>query len=112
MLKSIILPAAAALLLGAVAVAPAPASAHWASATAAANQENAQAASDVVQVQRRFRGHWRGGGWRGAHWRGGGWRRGFWLGAPFIAAAPFAYASPRCGWVWSPRRARNVWRCW
>jgi hypothetical protein len=135
MLKPWILSGVAALAFGAVLTLPQPASASWAAA-AAANQTAAESLSDVIQVQR-FRGggaRWHGGGWRGAHWGGGGrwhggwrgahWRGGHWGGsgiwwgaaiaAPFIWGAPYAWAAApqRCGWVWSPRRVRNVWRCW
>jgi hypothetical protein len=117
MLKPWILSGVAALAFGAVLALPQSASANW-SGAAAANLANAEGLSEVVDVRWRGRGvHWRGG--RGVHWRGGHWRGGgIWWGAPLIAApllwgAPYAFAAPqRCGWVWSPRRVRNVWRCW
>lgn len=119
MLKTLILTGVAALFFGTVLVLPQPASANWAAA-AAANQATAQGLSDVIEVQRRVHVSV-GPRWHGARWGGWGprWHGGAWWGAPVVAApfvwgAPYAWAAApqRCGWVWSPRRARNVWRCW
>lgn len=101
MTNRMLLSAAAALLFGAMAFAPEPAAAHWAGAPASATHASQAELSDVVNVHRRGRRHYYGYyGW----------------GAPF--AYPYypyyhrPYAGRRCGWVWSPRHYRHVWRCW
>ena len=102
MLNRFVLPAAAAALLGAAALAPVPASAHWASAHTSITHGNAQSVSDVVPVHRRDRRR--------------GWSRHHWRIAPYYYApysyAPYAYAPRRCGYVWIHRLYRHIWRCW
>jgi len=101
MIKRLLLSlAAGAAIFGAAALIPASASASMAGAAASINL-NAQNVSDVVQVQHRHRHH----GHRHHHHRHGHWNRGFHF-------APYAFAPRRCGYVWSPRLYRHVYRCW
>ena len=99
MLKRLLLPAAAGVAIyGAAALVPAPASAHW-----AGTHQTAQGASDVIQVQRAHRNR----GWHGhrnhhRHWH---------YARPYHYA-PYAFAPRRCGYVWSPRYHRHIYRCW
>lgn len=104
MMKRILLSlAAGAALFGATALIPAAAGAASLAGGAASINLNAQNVSDVVQVQHRPR-HRRHGHWRHHH-RFWGWGPGFY--------APYAWAPPRrCGYVWSPRLYRHVYRCW
>jgi hypothetical protein len=97
MLNRFVLPAAAAALVGAAALAPTPASAYWASTPASVTHGNAQSVSDVVPVHRRDRRR--------------SWVRHHWRIAPYYYA-PYVYAPRRCGYVWDYRLYRNVWRCW
>lgn len=101
MIKRLVLAAAAALTLGAFVAAPAPAQAASIATPAGAAQLNVQAASDVVQVRRRWRRH------RGHHH---GWRHHRRWRAPHFAYR--YYARPRCGYVVRPHRGRVVYRCW
>ncbi len=102
MIRKLLLPlAAGAAILGGAALAPAPASAHWASTPASFTHAGAQHVSDVVEVQRRVRRHHRR--WTRPHWP----RR---YVRPYVR--PYAYYPRRCGYVWSPRLYRHVYRCW
>ncbi len=96
MLRSALLIAATATLFVA-ATAASPAAAHWAAAPAAATHAGQATLSDVTDV--RWRRHHR------HHWR---W------GAPYGYGYHFyrPYRPHRCGYVWSPRHYRYVWRCW
>lgn len=97
MIKRLMIPAAAALIFGAVSAIPQPAAANYISGAATATQSNAQTVSDVVEVRRRSRHH--------GH-RHRGW-------APYAYYyAPRAYYAPVCGYKWNHRRHRMVWRCW
>jgi hypothetical protein len=98
MIKRILLSAAAAALFVA-AFAINPAAAYWAGAPAAATQTSQADLSGATNV------HWR--------WHGGyPW---YW-GPPRVYGYPYHFYRPhhprRCGWVWSPRLYRHVWRCW
>ena len=104
MLKRLLMPAAAALIFGAVSAIPQPAAAAtFISGAATATQSNAQTVSDVVEVRRRGRHH-------RAHrhhrrWRGPSFSYGRYY-------APRAYYARRCGYVVRPHRGRVVYRCW
>lgn len=101
MIKRLMIPAAAALVFGAVAATPQPAAANYISGAATATQSNAQIVSDVIEVRRRGRHR--------SHRRHYGHRH---RGYSFGYYAPRAYYAPRCGYTWSWRRHRNIWRCW
>ena len=104
MLKRLLMPAAAALIFGAVSAIPQPAAAAtFISGAATATQSNAQTVSDVVEVRRRGR-HYR------AHRHHRRWRAPSYSFGHYYA--PRAYYAPRCGYTWNPRRHRQVWRCW
>jgi hypothetical protein len=93
MIKRILLSAAAAVLFSA-ALATNPAAAHWAGTPAAATQANQAELADATNA------HWR---WHGYY----PWYRYYY---PYHVYRP--YPPRRCGWVWSPRLYRHVWRCW
>lgn len=101
MIKRLMIPAAAALVFGAVAATPQPAAATYISGAATATQSNAQTVSDVVEVRRRGRHR--------SHRRHYGHRH---RGYSFGYYAPRAYYAPRCGYVVRPHRGRVVYRCW
>jgi hypothetical protein len=102
MLNRMVLPAAAAAIVATFAFAPAPANASWTSAPASVTHADVQSISDVIEVRKRKRHHRQS---RRHHRRHG----------PYYAAPHFfaPYAQPRrCGYVWSGRAHRNIWRCW
>jgi hypothetical protein len=99
MLKRLLLPAAAALF-GAAALFSAPANATWAAAPAAVTHSQAQNVSDVIEVRDRHRRH---GHRHHRHWHP-------YAFAPYYGS--YAYYPRRCGYVWSPRHYRHVYRCW
>jgi len=95
--------AAGAAIFGTTALIPAAAGASSLSGAAAAIDLNAKNVSDVIQVQRHR--HRRHGHWHRHHHRHWGW-------GPRFYAPPYAWAPRRCGYVWSPRLYRHVYRCW
>ena len=106
MIKRLLLSlAAGAAIFGATALIPATAGAASMAGAAASININAQNVSDVIEVGRRHR-HRHHGHRHHRHHRHGHWHhRGFHF-------APYAFAPRRCGYVWSPRLYRTVWRCW
>jgi hypothetical protein len=104
MLKRVLIPAVAALAFGAAAAMPQPASANSLSVAAAATQINAQQTSNVIDVRRGRRGHH-------GHHHHGHHHHHHWRGA--YAWSPYYFAPARsCGYRWSYRQHRHVWRCW
>ena len=102
MTRRLLLPLAAGLaLFGATAMIPAPASAQL-SGAAAAIDLNAKSVSNVTEVGRRDRRHRRHWGPR-HNWR--------WHARPRFYS-PYAYYPRRCGYVWSYRYGRHIYRCW
>lgn len=102
MTRKLLLPlAAGAAIFGAAALLPAPASAQMSSAAAVIDL-NVKDVSNVVEVGRRDRR-------RGRHWRPR--HHGRWSPHPRFWR-PHAWAPRRCGYVWSWRFDRHVWRCW
>jgi hypothetical protein len=97
---------AGAAIFGAAALIPASASAASMAGAAATIHLNAQNVSDVVQVRDRHR-HRHHGHHHRHHHRHGHWG---WGGVGFYA--PYAFAPRTCGYVWSPRHYRHVYRCW
>ena len=106
MIKRLLLSlAAGAAIFGATALIPATAGAASMAGAAASININAQNVSDVIEVGRRHR-HRHHGHRHHRHHRHGHWRHGGFF------FAPYAFAPRRCGYVWSPRLYRTVWRCW
>jgi hypothetical protein len=120
MLRRLLTPIAATLVLAAVAAAPERAAAHWlGTPNAIAGSDVQGGPSDLLQVRRGHRGHF---GHRGHRGHGGN----LWWGVPFLAAPLFwdqgyyAYDyGPDCGWYRvryvTPKghvRIKRVWRCY
>jgi hypothetical protein len=105
MIKRLLLSlAAGAAIFGTAALIPAAAGASSLAGAANAINLNAQNVSDVVQVQHRHRHRHHRHAHRHHHRNWG------WGGIGFYA--PYAFAPRRCGYVWSPRHYRHVYRCW